>query len=146
MERAERPGGLQREADAAGPAGRARVGVEQVVERAVGHVLDDEQARAAQRVGARAGVGVAEEVDEARAAHGGEDADLVVHLGAARGGPLDGDGAARGEHGLVDGPVAAPAEQRGVGEAGRGGLQVVVREAFDLRRGGGRQPCGGGGP
>lgn len=42
VERAQRPGGLEREAEAARPAGRARVGVEKVVERAVGHVLDDE--------------------------------------------------------------------------------------------------------
>jgi hypothetical protein len=31
-----------------------------------------------------------EEVDEARAADGGEYVDLIVHLGAARGGALDG--------------------------------------------------------
>jgi len=132
VERAQRPGGLQREAEAARPPGRARVGVEQVVERAVGHVLDDEKARRGGGIGA--GVREAEEVDEARTADGGEDADLVVHLGAARGRALDGDGAARGEHGLVDGPVAAPAQQRRVREVGRGRLQLRVVEALDGRR------------
>jgi hypothetical protein len=132
VERAQRPGRLEREAEAVRPARRARVAVEQVVERVVGHVLDDEQARGWGRGGAR--VGEAEEVDEPWAADGGEDADLVVHLGAARGGPLDGDGAARREHDLVYGPVAASAQQRRVGEVGRGRLHLRVVEALDGRR------------
>jgi hypothetical protein len=144
VERAQRPGRLEREAEAARPARWARVAVEQVVERVVGHVLDDEQARGWGRGGAQ--VGEAEEVDEPRAADGGENVDLVVHLGAARGGPLDGDGVARREHDLVHGPVVAPAQQRRVSEVGRGRLHLRVVEALDGHRRWRQRGPGRGGP
>jgi hypothetical protein len=58
---------------------------------------------------------------------------ISLSTSGRRGGPLDGDGAARREHNLVHDPMAAPTQQRRVGEVGRGRLHLRVVEALDGR-------------
>lgn len=120
-------GGLESQFEAAAPIRGAGVGVEDVVERAVAHELDDEEAA----VGVVA-VGEAEEVDEAGAVEGGEDVDFVVELVGGGGGFLDGDEATAAEDGFVDEAVAAAAEELGVGEVAGGLLEVFVVEFLDF--------------
>ena len=94
MERVNRFRHLECKPDSSGPTGRSDRGVEEVVEGAVRHVLDDDEL-ATVRVGAEA-----DEVHEAAGARdSGEDLDLILR----RAGAVAAAGARGGGGGVVAG-------------------------------------------
>ncbi|CAL5397566.1 unnamed protein product [Camellia sinensis] len=125
---------LKSEANSTTPIGRRarRSGMEEVVESAVTHELDDQEAVAVGGVACET-----QQIDEGWAVELGEDVDFVVGFGGngivgiVGNGFFDGDDKAGGEEGLVDEAVAASAEKFVGGEAIGGGFEVAVLEVLE---------------